>query len=129
MKPRSIGHLADLLALYRPGAWNEGIVDTYLRRHRGEEDYKLLLPVLEPILAPTYEAILYQEQVMAIAQAVTGCSMGKPTRSGAPYPRNQSKRCPDTRSGSFKERQHEAWRRSKHWPSSIFGAVFRVQLQ
>ncbi|NGP59548.1 DNA polymerase III subunit alpha [Paenibacillus thiaminolyticus] len=77
MKPRSIGHLADLLALYRPGAWNEGIVDTYLRRHRGEEDYKLLLPVLEPILAPTYGLILYQEQVMAIAQAVTGCSMGE----------------------------------------------------
>lgn len=77
MQPHSISHLADLLALYRPGAWNEGIVDTYLRRHRGEENYKLPLPELEPVLAPTYGLILYQEQVMAIAQAVTGCSMGE----------------------------------------------------
>ncbi|CAH8246509.1 DNA polymerase III subunit alpha [Paenibacillus melissococcoides] len=77
MQPHSISHLADLLALYRPGAWNEGIVDTYLRRHRGEEKYKLPLPELEPVLGPTYGLILYQEQVMAIAQAVTGCSMGE----------------------------------------------------
>ncbi|NKI22230.1 DNA polymerase III subunit alpha [Paenibacillus dendritiformis] len=77
MQPNSIGHLADLLALYRPGAWNEGIVDTYLRRHRGEETYKLPLPELEPVLAQTYGLILYQEQVMAIAQTVTGCSMGE----------------------------------------------------
>lgn len=77
MQPHSISHLADLLALYRPGAWNEGIVDTYLRRHRGEETYKLPLPELEPVLAPTYGLILYQEQVMAIAQAVSGCSMGE----------------------------------------------------
>ncbi|GIP32819.1 DNA polymerase III subunit alpha [Paenibacillus sp. J2TS4] len=77
MQPHSICHLADLLALYRPGAWNEGIVDTYLRRHRGEENFKVIRPEMESILSPTYGLILYQEQVMAIAQAVTGCSMGE----------------------------------------------------
>ncbi|MFD0715347.1 DNA polymerase III subunit alpha [Paenibacillus sp. GCM10027626] len=77
MQPHSIGHLADLLALYRPGAWNEGIAETYLRRHRGEENFKVILPQLEHILSPTYGLILYQEQVMGIAQAVTGCSMGE----------------------------------------------------
>ncbi|MBU5443645.1 DNA polymerase III subunit alpha [Paenibacillus sp. MSJ-34] len=77
MEPRNICHLADLLALYRPGAWNEGIVETYLRRQRGEETFKVILPEMEPILLPTYGLILYQEQVMAIAQAVAGCSVGE----------------------------------------------------
>ena len=77
MRPQSISHLADLLALYRPGAWNEGIVETYLRRHRGEETFQVVRPEMEPVLSPTYGLILYQEQVMAIAQAVTGCSLGE----------------------------------------------------
>ncbi|XEC94765.1 DNA polymerase III subunit alpha [Paenibacillus tarimensis] len=77
MRPSSIGELADLLALYRPGAWNEGIVETYLRRRRGEENYEIELPVLEPVLSPTYGLILYQEQVMAIAHIVAGYSMGE----------------------------------------------------
>lgn len=77
MRPHSISHLADLLALYRPGAWNEGIVETYLRRHRGEESFKVMRPEMEPILSPTYGLILYQEQVMTIAETVAGCSMGE----------------------------------------------------
>lgn len=77
MRPHNISCLADLLALYRPGAWNEGIVETYLRRHRGEEKFKVVRPEIEPILSPTYGLILYQEQVMAIAQAVAGCSIGE----------------------------------------------------
>lgn len=77
MRPQSISDLADMLALYRPGAWNEGIVETYLRRQRGEEKFKVIRPEMEPVLSPTYGLILYQEQVMAIAQAITGCSMGE----------------------------------------------------
>ncbi len=77
MKPQSISDLADLLALYRPGAWNEGIVETYLRRRRNEEKFEITLPEMVPILSPTYGLILYQEQVMAIAHAVAGYSMGE----------------------------------------------------
>ncbi|MGM0881712.1 MAG: DNA polymerase III subunit alpha [Bacillota bacterium] len=77
MQPRSISDLADLLALYRPGAWNEGIVETYLRRRRGEEKFEIALPEMTPILSPTYGLILYQEQVMAIAHEVAGYSMGE----------------------------------------------------
>lgn len=77
MRPRSISDLADMLALYRPGAWNEGIVETYLRRQRGAEKFKILRPEIEPVLSSTYGLILYQEQVMAITQAITGCSMGE----------------------------------------------------
>lgn len=76
MRPQSISHLGDLLALYRPGAWNEGIVKTYLRRHRGEETFRVVRPEMAPVLSQTYGLILYQEQVMAIAQAVTGCAHG-----------------------------------------------------
>ncbi|WP_223068356.1 DNA polymerase III subunit alpha [Paenibacillus caui] len=75
MRPQSIDDLADLLALYRPGAWSEGIVETYLRRKRGEETFKVILPEMESILSPTCGLILYQEQVMAIAHRVAGFSM------------------------------------------------------
>ncbi|WP_219641007.1 DNA polymerase III subunit alpha [Cohnella sp. CFH 77786] len=77
MQPQSIADLADLLALYRPGAWQEGIAETYLRRRSGEEGYVIALPAMTPVLAPTYGLILYQEQVMAIAHAVAGYSMGE----------------------------------------------------
>lgn len=77
MQPHNIGELADLLALYRPGAWGEGIVETYLRRRRREETYRIPWPALQRILAPTYGLILYQEQVMAIAHEAAGYSMGE----------------------------------------------------
>ncbi|WP_052702990.1 DNA polymerase III subunit alpha [Paenibacillus beijingensis] len=77
LKPQSIGELADLLALYRPGAWSEGIVDTYLRRRQGDQTYRVALPEMEPVLSSTYGLILYQEQIMAIAHAVAGYSMGE----------------------------------------------------
>ncbi|MFD1955282.1 DNA polymerase III subunit alpha [Paenibacillus thailandensis] len=76
LRPQSVSDLADLLALYRPGAWNEGIVETYLKRRLGEEPYNVM-PELRSILSPTYGLILYQEQVMAVAHAVSGCSMGE----------------------------------------------------
>ncbi len=77
MKPQNLEDLTALLALYRPGAWQDGIVETYVRRRSGAEKSTVLLPDMEPILAPTYGLILYQEQVMQIAHVVAGYSMGE----------------------------------------------------
>lgn len=77
MRPQTVTELADLLALYRPGAWNEGIVETYLQRRRGEEPFEIPLPEMRTVLSPTYGLILYQEQVMAVVHEVAGYSMGE----------------------------------------------------
>jgi DNA polymerase-3 subunit alpha len=77
MQPKTLEDLSSLLALYRPGAWEEGMVETYLRRRQGKEKIDYVLPDLEPILGGTYGLILYQEQVMQIAHVVAGYSMGE----------------------------------------------------
>lgn len=73
-KPQSIGELAALNALYRPGAME--MIPQYIEAKRtgSREHY---LPELEGILAPTYGIIVYQEQIMEIAHAVVGWSYGK----------------------------------------------------
>ncbi|MCF7939393.1 MAG: DNA polymerase III subunit alpha [Spirochaetales bacterium] len=73
-RPQSIEELAALNALYRPGAME--MIPQYIEAKQTEirEHY---LPKLEDILAPTYGIILYQEQIMEIAQAVAGWSYGK----------------------------------------------------
>ncbi|SEM91329.1 DNA polymerase III subunit alpha [Lihuaxuella thermophila] len=77
MQPKSLDDLSVLLALYRPGAWQEGIVETFLRRRNGDEEIPDWLPEIQPVLAPTCGLILYQEQVIQIAQAVAGYSAGE----------------------------------------------------
>lgn len=77
MKPADLDRLCDLLALYRPGAWQANIVETYLRRLHGEESSRTILPEMEPVLSKTYGLILYQEQVMQIAHIVAGYTMGE----------------------------------------------------
>ncbi|TEB15626.1 DNA polymerase III subunit alpha [Pelotomaculum sp. FP] len=77
LRPQNLEDLTALLALYRPGAWQEGIVETYLRRRHGQEKSDFLLPELEEILSRTYGLILYQEQVMQIAHVLAGYSMGE----------------------------------------------------
>ena len=65
-----------ILALYRPGPLDSGMAEEYIKRKHGKEKIKLLHPLLEPILRDTYGVIVYQEQVMQIAQVLGGCSMG-----------------------------------------------------
>ncbi|GMQ61242.1 DNA polymerase III subunit alpha [Vallitalea maricola] len=77
MQPKTIEELAILLALYRPGAWKEGIIDTYLKRRDGKEKYNYILSQMEDILSSTYGLIIYQEQVMDIAHVIAGYSMGE----------------------------------------------------
>jgi DNA polymerase III subunit alpha len=77
MQPKNLEELALLLALYRPGAWQYGIAETYLNRRNGKEDIQFMCPEMEAILSSTCGLIIYQEQVMEIANVVAGYTMGE----------------------------------------------------
>jgi len=65
-----------LVALYRPGPLQSGMVDDFVARKKGDQKVTFMHPDLEPILKPTYGVIVYQEQVMQIAQVLAGYSLG-----------------------------------------------------
>ncbi|MBI4773987.1 MAG: DNA polymerase III subunit alpha [Deltaproteobacteria bacterium] len=76
MKPACFEDVIALVALYRPGPMESGMIDDYVRRKHGETKVTYLLPELEPILKDTYGVIVYQEQVMQIASALADYSLG-----------------------------------------------------
>jgi DNA polymerase-3 subunit alpha len=76
-KPQRLDDLIALNALYRPGPLRSGMVDDYIARKQGKTEIKYELPALEPILEPTYGVIAYQEQVMGIARALAGFTLGE----------------------------------------------------
>src|SRR4029077_903450 len=75
-KPQRLEDLIALNALYRPGPLRSGMVDDFIARKAGKTEVKYELPQLEPILSDTYGVIAYQDQVMRIAQAVAGFTLG-----------------------------------------------------
>ncbi len=77
VEPSRFEDLAALNALYRPGALEGGTVKQFVERKQGKKKSRYLLPQLEPILEETYGIIVYQEQVMKIAQDMAGFSMGE----------------------------------------------------
>lgn len=70
LKPGSFADVIALVALYRPGPRDSGMVDEYVDRKHGRKAVHYLVPELEPILRETYGVIVYQEQVMKIAAAL-----------------------------------------------------------
>ncbi len=76
-RPTKFEDLAAFNALYRPGALDAGMVDEYVRRKTGVSKPKYLVPAMKEILEETYGVIVYQEQVVQIAQAVGGFSLGE----------------------------------------------------
>jgi DNA polymerase-3 subunit alpha len=78
LKPDRFDDLVAILALFRPGPLQSGMVDDFIERKHGRNarpiDY--LHPSLEPVLKPTYGVIIYQDQVMRIAQILAGYSLG-----------------------------------------------------
>jgi len=76
-RPTRFEDLAALNALYRPGALDAGMVDEFVRRKNGLSKAKYLVPAMKGILEETYGVIVYQEQVMQIAQQVAGYSLGQ----------------------------------------------------
>jgi DNA polymerase-3 subunit alpha len=77
LKPTVFEDIIALVALYRPGPMESGMHDDFVRRKHGESRVEYFLPQLEPILQETYGVILYQEQVMQIAAAVSGFSLAE----------------------------------------------------
>jgi DNA polymerase III subunit alpha len=77
LRPDRFDDLIALNALFRPGPLGAGMGDTYVNRRHGREEVTYMFPSLEPILAPTYGVILYQEQVMQIASLIAGYSLGE----------------------------------------------------
>jgi DNA polymerase-3 subunit alpha len=73
--PMSFKELIPVISLYRPGPLGTGMIDTYIERKHSRKRVEYIHPVLEDILSETYGAILYQEQVMQIANKVAGSTM------------------------------------------------------
>jgi DNA polymerase-3 subunit alpha len=76
-RPERLDDLIALNALYRPGPLKSGMVDDWVSRKQGRTPVTYELAELEPILSDTYGVIAYQEQVMRIAQALAGFSLGQ----------------------------------------------------
>lgn len=77
LQPTVFEDIIALLALYRPGPLGSGMVDEFISNKSGLTEVKYELPALEPILKDTYGMIVYQEQVMQIASAIGGFSLGQ----------------------------------------------------
>ncbi|HAT50485.1 MAG: DNA polymerase III subunit alpha [Nitrospirae bacterium] len=76
LAPDTFEDIIALVALYRPGPLGSGMVDDFINRKHGRTEVVYPVPSLEPILKETYGVILYQEQVMKIAQVLAGYSLG-----------------------------------------------------
>jgi len=78
LQPDQFDDLVALVALFRPGPLQSGMVDDFINRKHGRGDAEIdyLHPDLKPVLEPTYGVILYQEQVMQIAQVLAGYTLG-----------------------------------------------------
>jgi DNA polymerase-3 subunit alpha len=75
--PREFRDLIPLVALYRPGPLQSGMVDDFVERRHGRKPVRYLLPELESVLAETYGVILYQDQVLQIANQIAGYTLGE----------------------------------------------------
>ncbi|MGA1351412.1 MAG: DNA polymerase III subunit alpha, partial [Burkholderiaceae bacterium] len=76
LAPDQFEDIIAMLALYRPGPLNSGMVDDFILRKRGQQAIDYFHPDLKDCLSPTYGVIVYQEQVMQIAQIIAGYSLG-----------------------------------------------------
>lgn len=80
MKPTEYKHIVAVLALYRPGPLNAGMVDDYVDRMSGRKEIVYYDERLKPILEDTYGTIVYQEQVMQISVTMSGFTLGESDR-------------------------------------------------
>jgi len=75
LRPDTLEDIIALVSLYRPGPMDN--IPTYIARKHGDEDAEYLHPLLEQVLKETFGVIIYQEQVMQIAQLLAGYSLGE----------------------------------------------------
>jgi DNA polymerase-3 subunit alpha len=77
LRPECFDDIIALVALYRPGPMESGMIDDYVARKHGKKALEYMVPELEPILRETYGVIVYQEQVMKIAADLANYSMAE----------------------------------------------------
>jgi DNA polymerase-3 subunit alpha len=77
MQPTGFRDLIPLVALYRPGPLQSGMVDDFIERRHGRTKVEYLLPEIEEIVRETYGVIVYQDQVMHIANRLASYSLGE----------------------------------------------------
>ena len=77
LKPSSLEDISSILALYRPGPLDAGLIPKFINRKHGREAIDVAHEKLEPILKETYGIMVYQEQIMKIAQDLAGYSLGE----------------------------------------------------
>ncbi|MGC9503572.1 DNA polymerase III subunit alpha [Baaleninema sp.] len=77
LKPSCIDDISSILALYRPGPLDAGLIPKFINRKHGLEAIEYDHPMLESILQETYAVMVYQEQIMKIAQDMAGYSLGE----------------------------------------------------
>ena len=77
LKPSSLEDISSVLALYRPGPLDAGLIPQFINRKHGREKIDYPHKILEPILHETYGIMVYQEQIMKIAQDMGGYSLGQ----------------------------------------------------
>lgn len=81
LKPHTFEDLIAMIALYRPGPMQAGLLDSFVDRKNGKEEISYFFTdmedALKPILLPTYGVIVYQEQVIQIVQVIAGFSLGE----------------------------------------------------
>ncbi|MEB3351415.1 MAG: DNA polymerase III subunit alpha [Cyanobacteriota bacterium] len=77
LKPSCLEDISSILALYRPGPLDAGLIPKFINRKHGREANDVAHAKLEPILRETYGIMVYQEQIMKIAQELAGYSLGE----------------------------------------------------
>ncbi|HKV33629.1 MAG TPA: DNA polymerase III subunit alpha, partial [Pyrinomonadaceae bacterium] len=77
LKPKGLEDLAALNALYRPGPLDGGMVDEFILRHHGKKAVRYIVPEMKDILSNTYGIIVYQEQIMQLAQKLAGYTLSE----------------------------------------------------
>lgn len=77
LKPESLEDLSALNALYRPGPLDGGMVDDYINRRHGRARVSYIVPQMKEVLENTYGILVYQEQIMQLAQKLAGYSLGE----------------------------------------------------
>ena len=77
LKPKGLEDLSALNALYRPGPLDGGMVDEFIERHRGKKTVRYLVPEMKEILSNTFGVLVYQEQIMQLAQKLAGYTLSE----------------------------------------------------
>jgi DNA polymerase III subunit alpha len=77
LKPSGLEDISSVLALYRPGPLDAGLIPKFINRKHGREKIEYEHDILKPILEETYGIMVYQEQIMKIAQDMAGYSLGQ----------------------------------------------------